>query len=296
MTRLAPLAAALALLSANAVAQSGPGSTWPSLRLSIALSGSPVDSRLAEASGAALSAANPGVIWTIGDSGNPPDLLAIDSSGALLARAALVGVTNTDWEAVSVGPCGGQTCVYIADTGDNAERRREVSIHRFPEPRLGGDSRLTIRNPETLHFSYAGGRHDVEAMGVLPDGTVLLVTKGRSGGILAYQLPPGTWRRGSSPVATRVDSLPIPADLSTGRVVTDLAIDPTGHKVAIRTYRDVYLTQRNPDGTLTPVGHCDILGREPQGEGITFLADGRLLLVSEKGLFKRGTVHVATCG
>ncbi len=290
------LAAALATLTASATAQSAGDSTWPSLRLAITLSGHFSDSRLAEASGAALSAANPGVIWTIGDSGNPPELLAVDTSGALIARAALVNVTNTDWEAVSVGPCGDSTCVYIADTGDNGERRREVAIHRIVEPRLGDESRLSIRNVETLHFAYAGGRHDVEAMGVLPDGTVLLVTKGRSGGILAYQLPPSAWRQGSAPVATRVDSLPIPASLSTGRVVTDLAISPDGDRVVIRTYRDLYLTSRNPDGTLTPVGRCDILGREPQGEGVTYLPDGRLLLTSEKGLFKQGTVHIAACG
>src|SRR5690606_36246163 len=194
---------------------------------------------------AAASIANPGVIWTIGDSGNPPDLLAIDSAGKLVARAPLVGITNTDWEAISVGPCGDQTCVYIADTGDNGERRHEVAVHRLVEPRLDGSTRITIRNVETLHFSWAAGPHDVEAMGVLPDGTMLFVTKGRSQGILAYQLPVSAWRQGTSPVATRVDSLPIPPSLGTGRVVTDLAIDSSGTRVVIRTYRDLYLTRRN---------------------------------------------------
>src|SRR5690606_33898208 len=114
----AVLAAAVALSPGGAAAQDTAASTWPALRLSIALSGQTTDARLAEASGAAASIANPGVIWTIGDSGNPPDLLAIDSAGKLVARAPLVGITNTDWEAISVGPCGDQTCVYIADTGD----------------------------------------------------------------------------------------------------------------------------------------------------------------------------------
>lgn len=253
------------------------------------------DPRLAEASGAALSKANPGLIWTIGDSGNPPELLAIDTTGAVRGRFVLVGVGNTDWEAVSVGPCGSAHCVYIADTGDNRERRSEVALHRLVEPTIESAAAVRIDRIETLRFRYESGPHDVEAMGVLPDGDVLLVTKGRSKGVLAYRLPADSWGSAATVVAARHDSLDLAADLRTGRVVTDLAIDPDGRRVAVRTYRDIYLFELGRDGRLIPDRACDILGLEPQGEGITWLPEGRLLLVSERGLFKRGSINELHC-
>jgi hypothetical protein len=269
---------------------------WPTSRpSSVRLLAHTTDPRLAEASGAALSSTNPGIVWTIGDSGNPAELIAIDTSGTVVGRFVVVGVTNTDWEAVSVGPCGSQACVYIADTGDNRERRSEVAVHRLVEPRLEAGSVGRIDRIETLRFRYEAGPHDVEAMGVLPSGELLLVTKGRSKGVLAYRLPADAWGSGSAVVATRIDSLAIGADLRTGRVVTDLAIDPAGKRVAVRTYRDVYLFDLTSDGRLVPDRACDILGVEPQGEGITWFGGDRLLLVSERGLFKRGAINELRC-
>ena len=78
---------------------------------------------LAEVSGVAPSRDHPGVLWVINDSGNPPDLLAVDSTGTLLGWIPLRGAPNTDWEEIALGPCGNVTCLYIADTGDNRERR-----------------------------------------------------------------------------------------------------------------------------------------------------------------------------
>src|SRR5690606_23635687 len=120
---------------------------------------------LTEASGLAASSAHPGVLWTIQDSGNPPDLFAIDTTGAVRSRWRVSGVRNVDWEAISVGPCGARACIYIGDTGDNNERRGVVSIHRLAEPapansRGGG----RIEEVETLRFRYPDGAHDVEAL------------------------------------------------------------------------------------------------------------------------------------
>lgn len=274
----------------------GPQFKWPTAAPSeFARTGQLTDRRLAEASGAALSQANPGLFWTVGDSGNPPELLAIDSTGALRGRFALQGVTNTDWEAVALGRCGGRVCVYIADTGDNGERRSEVLIHRVVEPLVSGDDPVRLRQVETLRLRYPSQSHDVEAMAVTPNGTVLLVTKGRSQGILLYQLEPEAWRRGTLVTATRSDSLPITPHSGSGRLVTGMAITPDGSRVVVRTYRDLFVFTRSPNGKLTPSHACDILGLEAQGEGVTWLPDGRLLLVSERGFFKQGAVNIVSC-
>lgn len=292
--------AVLAMLlatAAPAIAQST--SPWkPTPPAALTQTGTTSHRSLAEASGAAMSEANPGLIWTVGDSGNPPELLAIDTTGALLTRVVLSGIPNVDWEAVSVGRCrGDSTCVYIADTGDNRERRSSVAIHRLIEPTIvaGSDQRIAPTQVETIHLSYERGPHDVEAMGVLPDGSILLVTKGRSGGILGYTVPAAAWQTRGAAVAVLTDSLPITADAGSGRLVTDLAVTASGDLVAVRTYRDVYIFGRDARGRLHPERSCNILGAEPQGEGITWLDRDRLLLLSERGLFKRGTVNILTC-
>jgi hypothetical protein len=255
--------------------------------------------RLAEVSGVAPSRAYPGVLWVINDSGNPPDLLAVDSTGTLLGWIPLRGAPNTDWEEIALGPCGDATCLYIADTGDNRERRDEVAIHRLVEPPPPTGEVATALPVATLRVRYPDGPHDVEAMGVLPDGTILLVTKGRSGGVLAFRIPRDAWAARSVAVAERVDSLAITAALGIGRAVTGMAISPDGGRVLVRTYRDLFPFTLEDGGRFRPRGDptaCDILGREPQGEAVGWRADGRMILLSERGLLKEGTVFVGRCG
>lgn len=297
LTGLSTVGFAAAPLGGQEVAGS-----WQLIRpAAVSVVGRMTHRKLAEASGAAASHANPGLFWTIGDSGNPPELLAVDTTGALRAVIPIDRVANVDWEAVTVGPCGEATCVYIGDLGDNSERRGGVMIHRFGEPTLPAGEGIAVLPPlraTTLRVSYPDRPHDVEAMGIAPDGNLLLITKGRRDGILVFQIPATAWE-GANPsaVATLAGRLPIEADLGRGTVVTDLAIDREGARVAVKTYRTIYLFERRGDGSLSP-DHwtaCNVLGTEPQGEGITWLDGWRLLLLSERGMFPAGTVTIAEC-
>lgn len=262
-------------------------------------SGTLAHPRLAEASGAAVSSQRPGVLWTINDSGNPPDVLLIDTTGALLATLPLTGVTNTDWEEIALGPCPAGRCLYVADTGDNLERRDAVSLVRLAEPvldaRFVGD--VPARAAETLTFRYPDGAHDVEAMAVNGQGDVLLVTKGRSGGVLLFRIPAAAWGKGVA-TAERIDSLPITPNAGMGRLVTGAALSPDGSELMVRTYRDLFPFRVLPTGKVTPMGQptaCDILGKEPLGEGVSWLNPTTLVLTSERGLMKSGTVFLVSC-
>ncbi|HET9066649.1 MAG TPA: hypothetical protein VFN22_12585 [Gemmatimonadales bacterium] len=267
----------------------------PSLRIT----GRTTAKALGEASGAVASLANPGVYWTIGDSGNPPELLATDSAGMLRARITIVGATNVDWESVGLGACGAARCIYIADTGDNRERRASVTIYRIPEPILPGPSGGLRIPAERLTMRYPDHPHDVEATGVLPGGDLLLVTKGRSGAVVAFIVPARSWGLNRTVRATLLDTLPILPHAGTGRLVTGLAVDPTSPRIAIRTYRDIYLFDRDEaTGRLTPHQwiQCNILGTEPQGEGIAWDGPGwDFLLISERGFFTSGSVARVSC-
>lgn len=273
---------------------------WTMIRpATLRQSGTLAHPRLAEASGAAVTRQRPGVLWTINDSGNPPDLLLIDTTGTLLATQPLSGVTNTDWEDIALGPCPTGRCVYIADTGDNLERRDAVSLVRLTEPTLDASYRgdRPARTAETLTFRYPDGAHDVEAMAVDAAGNALLVSKGRSGGVRLYRVAATAWGKGVA-TAERIDSLAILPNAGMGRLVTGMALSPDGQQLMVRTYRDLYPFRVLPTGKLTPMGKptaCDILGKEPLGEGVSWLTPTTLVLTSERGLMKAGTVFVVSC-
>jgi hypothetical protein len=84
---------------------------------------------LPEASGLAVSRRTPGRLWTHNDSGEPI-LFALDTRGSVTGRVRLSGAGVEDWEAIAVGPCGSNACIYVADIGDNETGRNRITIYR----------------------------------------------------------------------------------------------------------------------------------------------------------------------
>jgi hypothetical protein len=80
-------------------------------------------------------------------------------------------------------------------------------------------------------------------------------------------------------------------------MVTDAAISPSGDRVAVRTYRSIYLFGFVRQGDLLPLGvACDAAGLQLQGEGISWLDDRVLVLTSEGGFGSPGTIVLLECG
>jgi len=149
-----------------------------------------------------------------------------------------------------------------------------------------------------IQVEYPDRAHDVEALYVEPDGSVILMTKGRSGGVLTYRVPPEAWALNSMSKALRVDSLPIQANYPLGRVVTDAAISPDGRLVAVRTYRELWFFTRAEDGRLSldparPV--CDLTGLQRQGEAVDWWLGDTLVLTSERASTRAGTIMMVRC-
>ena len=281
----------------------------PTLAAAQAVAPRPVDAvrtgafqypRLTESSGVAKSSTFPGVLYTINDSGNKPEIFATDSSGRPLGRWLVPGIRNRDWEAISVGPCPAGSCIYLGDTGDNLERKRTVTIYRLTEPRRferfrGADDPAPL-GLDSIAVQYPGGGQDVEALWVDATGSLVLVTKGRSHGVRLFRVE-WSGRAGVARVATLVQVLPITPNASLGRWVTDASLAPGGTRVAIRTYTELYLFPVLGAGRLGAPVACNVAGLEPQGEGVTWLDEQRLLLTSEAGDSRRpGPIHVVRCG
>lgn len=296
LRHLAPVL--VALLAGPAAAQS----VWTiSPPTAVVPLGSFRDTTLTEASAAAASRTQPGVIWTLNDSGNPPWLYAVDTAGQTLGVFRVTGAHNFDWETLTVSPCPAGSCLIIGDIGDNPETRPSVRLYRIPEPGLAAAAagELVATAPaESLSLRYPDGPHDVEAIYADSAGNLFLVSKGRSNGMWLYRLPADAWSSGEMAVPERLDSLPITPDISFGQWISDAALSPDGRRVAVRTYSAVFFFAVGPGGRLTPDRweECFFGDLEPQGEGITWLDNRRLLLTGEASSTAAGPLFILECG
>ncbi len=266
--------------------------------------GTIADVRLRESSGAARGRVNPELVWTHNDSGNDPLIFAIDTTGAVRAVLTVAGARNRDWEAIAAGPCGDEACLYLGDVGDNTARRRDVVLYRLLEPDLRGrtDDRQrpsieTVRIRDSVRVHLERGPRDIEAMVLAADGDVALISKGWRERPLVFRVSGSAWETGSA-LAAVVDSLPIRTGVFHGQLITDAALSPDFGTLAVRSYTHVFLFRsRGGDSAWLPddpVVACDIRGREPQGEGLTWWGEA-LLLTSERPAGQVAPIHVLRC-
>jgi hypothetical protein len=238
---------------------------------------------LGEMSGLAASRRHDGVYWAQNDSGNPFELFAMREDGTLMARFPLTGGTNVDAEDLGIGPCQrdrSQTCLYLADIGDNVERRQRVVVYEIPEPVTLTERPLAAR---PLVFRYADQPHNAEALFVDPDdATLYVVTKDIDSLGVLYRIDGlGDGKVGR---AVRLHGLSAPAGF--GGLTTGGAVHPSGTRALLRTYTQVWEYRGKPAQSLaaifgtTPVAVPD--ARQPQGEAISYTHDGRGYLMGSE--------------
>jgi hypothetical protein len=230
---------------------------------SIAQPNLPLSRDIVESSGLALSRRTPGVLWTHNDSGHEPYLYAVDSTGATLGRVRVTGATLIDWEDMASGPCDAGNCLFIGDIGDNSGRRDSISIYVVPEPAPTD----TATAPATvLTLRYPDHPRDAEAMFVLPNGDLYLVSKGRRDSVALFRISKAAQQPVTLTTLERVRALwPRPRDGDDR--VTGASASPDGRRIAIRTYR-----------TLVVFATADLLGQglplEPSTRGRSINGSG----------------------
>ena len=264
------------------------------------LTGTFADPRVDESSGVAVSRRSPAVLWTHNDSGDGPYVYATDTTGAPRGTFIVTGARNVDWEDIALGPCGTGTCLYIADSGDNRDRRRSVVVYRVPEPEVPGSQPILERptaRAQAVTLRYPDASHDVEAMWVAQNQDVHLVTKGLSGPVRHYRVPAAAWASSGPVTAELLEQVPIRVKSRLDRV-TGAGLSPDGRTVAVRTYAAVYFFHAATSGRLElpaePVA-CDVRHLGVQGEGVSWLDGSRLVLTSERGTRPAGTIAVTRC-
>jgi hypothetical protein len=244
---------------------------------------------LDESSGLAVGMRDPVVFWSQNDGGNDAEVIGFNRTGKKIARFD-VDSRNRDWEAMDVGACAQGSCLYIADTGDNDERRDNIRLLRLAEP----STDVTAIDPTRFDLTLPDGPRDIEAMYVLPGEKVFFVTKGRNDPVTLYRYP-GELREGSV-VLEEVQNMGAPANPL--EWVTGAAATRDGRHVAIRSYATLYLFRVLEDDRLEllPDGTVGLMAlREAQGEAVGFGPDGLLYLTSERRNKRTAEMSVMRC-
>lgn len=290
---LLPLVTLAALAVLPPVAAAGPVAACARYAAEAVRTGS-VPAELAELSGIAASRRHPGVYWAHNDSNNAGALFAIDESGKVLARFPIRGLRPRDTEDVAVGPCAKgarQSCIYLADTGDNLRRRERVWIARVAEPEKLDGRTLVV---EADSFRYPDGARNTESLLVDPKSARLYaITKSVDGLGEVFRLDGlgGDDGGRAVPVAT------LPAPDALARLTTAADAHPGGERVVLRTYAGVWELRRPGAASLEEVftaAPVAVTGApQLQSEGIAYARDGAGYLLAAEG--ERSALYRVAC-
>jgi len=238
------------------------------------------DRRIAEMSGIAASRRSPGVLWVINDSGDDARVYAIDEYGTLLSSTKVNGAENLDWEDIASFEKDGKSYLLIADIGNNTVYRDIFTLYVIEEPGLGFSTSDIVWQ---IQFQYENGPRDTEAVAVdLLYETILLLSK-RDVPAVLYELP---LKPAQGVLSARrlgdVTSIPQPrrAEIKTAldyyhAQPTAMDMTPDGARLAILTYRRLFIYDLHPDKTI-----IESLNQKPQQFEFPTLAQPEALCFS----------------
>ena len=279
------------------------------------------DARLRESSGLAASIRNPGLFWTVNDSGGASELFLIGPPAerpgrgdmAVVATAGL-DVRLRDCEALASFEAEGRAWLLVADVGDNMRDQRAVRLWVFEEPTVhthtstdanantdavaASAEPIRLRCRGELRLTYADGPRDCEAVAVdAASGLILLASKeidhrGRFYGQAGLYITPidGLWvdaaagsdtGPGAQPEVRVLDRV---TDLPTV-IATGMSVSPDGRFLALANYGDGLYAEQ-PAAGWRALDRFENLPLPPrrQGESIAFGRDGRSLWLTAEGV------------
>lgn len=182
--------------------------------------------------------------WSIADSGSAPILYALNAQGVIESSYKINVKKSTDWE--DIASDGGKR-LFLADTGDNHSQRPEISV---VEVALGQNG-APRKSPRAIYrFQYPNRKqettsnYDAEGL-VFLGGQLYLFTKRRAdtySHVYRFHADPkqsGKLQKGH--YLTKINVARPHSWLHLGDMVTGAAIDATGRRLAVLTYRSVFV-------------------------------------------------------
>ena len=230
---------------------------------------------LSEVSGIIYSRRNKNVLWAEEDSGNGQFLYVYSTTGHLEKKIALLNTMTHDAEDIGYGPdkVGNYNSVFLADIGDNNNKRSTVDIYTFPEPEFLDStsipSEMTAENKISLKYpDYPGIRENAEAMFVDPITNRMYIFSKKASTCHVYTLDfPYDY--------TSVNTLKYVGDINIRfEKVTAADISPDGMYVLLKTYEHIFYWKRESgedlNKTFTRMPELVPYQGEVQGEAVTW--------------------------
>jgi hypothetical protein len=249
-----------------------------------------LDGAINESSGVSNSLRFPLRLYHTNDSWNSGPKFFISDLQGNDTQAINLDVDSTliktiDIEDADVGPCGQESCLFLADIGDNASRRSVIHMLVLPEQ----EEWTQPAHPLVLNLHYPDGSHDAEAFAVHPNGDLYILTKEvsplKAQPARLYRLPLVTWSADADSYTLEfVTSLDLRAMSGSSleilsHIVTGMDISPDGLKLLILTYGEVFelaldlasLSNNTVLPTNTPYQKIEVITLLQQ-ESISYLA------------------------
>ena len=211
---------------------------------------------------------------TLNDAGNSPHLYQLDASGKIVNENKL-HIPNVDWEDMTRDSKGN---LYIADTGNNDNDRKELAIYKLNNKDLSSATaiRFTYEDQQEFPPSKKDRNFDSEAV-FWQDGNIYIITKDRGQEKKAnvYQVPdePGKYK------AKLIGS----ADIN--GLVTSAAISPDGKLVVLLENETLHFYRNFKSPATFYEGKPETVNLKGAGqtEAVAFEDDNTLIITSEGG-------------
>ena len=230
---------------------------------------------LPEVSGILYSRSNKNILWAEEDRGNGQFLYVYSTTGHQEKKISLLNTMTHDAEDISYGPGkdGQYNRIFLADIGDNHNKRSTVDIYTYREPDFLDStsipSEMTAENIIRLKYpDYPGIHENAEAMFVDPTTNRMYIFSKQSSTCHVYTLD-FPYDYNSVNTLTYVGDINIRFEK-----VTAADISPDGMYILLKTYEHIYYWERNSgedlNKTFTRMPELVPYQGEVQGEAVAW--------------------------
>ena len=224
-------------------------------------------------------------VWTHNDSGGEAKLYKINSKAELLRTIRISHVENVDWEDMANDYLGH---VYIADIGNNENRRTDLKILKIPHPdSLQTDSII----PEIIYFKYENQKYfppppsqlnfDAEAIIAYSD-SLYIFTKNRTKPYSKYTYIYALKNESGQQIAILKDSLYLPHTHKLSSWVTGATRCPQSDLVILISHKKAWLIKNFRTSNHLQIIPSKISGIYSQKEAIAIDLNNTIWISNEK--------------